>query len=123
MNLFKKIKHSTLKKIMQSSDGRNRAALYCLLQLGFTPTEIRPALMKLNRIKIKTLVDGHRISIFSLYNTVNGVQPSPLAKRLIARSLGLGIDELFPPTTTNPNPSPPVNQPPQTGEGTLHGEA
>ena len=75
---------------------RNKRVLDCLRALEFGAVEIRQALVGLNRIKVKDLARVDGVSAVTIYNTIKGRRTSPKAQELIAQSLGLTVNELFP---------------------------
>ena len=90
-NLF----NITPKGFIQSKKTRNRTALNCLKELGFSLPKIRKALIDLNGINISALADG-RISGPTLYNTLRGVKCNETAQVILAEGLDLTREELFP---------------------------
>lgn len=91
--MFKRIK---LNKIIQREKNRNRAALNCLKELGFSLPDIRSGLIKMNNIKILTLAQNHGVKTTTLYNTVKGLRPNPEAQQISANALDLDVNELYP---------------------------
>lgn len=73
---------------------RNRVAIECLKDLKYHPADIRKALLDLNRIPIRRLVNGGPPSI--VYSTIKGVKKNRLTMELMASELNLAVDELFP---------------------------
>jgi lambda repressor-like predicted transcriptional regulator len=94
MSWFKKIFTPPNKSIQ--GENRNRAALRCLQVLAFGQVEIRKALVELNGVKVKNLARVDGVSAATIYNTIRGRRSSPKAKELLAASLSLGVDDLFP---------------------------
>ena len=84
-----------LNKIIQGENRRNRVALDGLRELGFSMPEIRKALIDLNGINIRRLGNGE-VSVPTLYNTVKGKRVNEAAMSILADSLRLQKDELFP---------------------------
>ena len=99
MTIIRKILNSRLKKIIQDKPHRNRAALACLITLGFPITRIRKALLDLNGITIQGLGNGE-VSYPALYNALRGYRKNGpaviVAKEKLAEPLGLNVKELFP---------------------------
>lgn len=91
--MFKRIK---LYKIIQGEKNRNRAALRCLRQLGFSLPEIRDGLIKMNRIKLHALAEDHEIVSSTLYNTVKGLRINAKSQQISAGALDLSVQELYP---------------------------
>jgi lambda repressor-like predicted transcriptional regulator len=96
MNLFKTINFTKLKGFIQGESNRNRAALNCLKEIGFSMKEIRHALIRLNGINISGLIDGQQLTPPTLYNTLDGKRQNPQAQSIFSDALGLNIKELFP---------------------------
>jgi len=85
-----------LKGIFQSKN-RNRAALECLLDLGFSPINVRKALIALNDVNLNKLVrNGAGVSAPTFYNTIKGTRTNDKAMALVAKSLNLDVGEMFP---------------------------
>jgi len=95
MSWFRKIFNTKVNKNYQE-ENRNRAALECLLALAYGRVEIVKALIDLNRIRVKDLAAKDGISAVTFYNTINGRRTNPKAMELIASSLALSVDDLFP---------------------------
>lgn len=95
MNWLKRIFSTTLNKSIQEKS-RNQAVLECLRALEFGAVEIRQALVGLNRIRVKDLAKIDGISAVTIYNTIKGRRTSPKAQELIAQSLNLSVEDLFP---------------------------
>jgi hypothetical protein len=95
MSWFQKIFNIKLNKSFQE-ENRNRAALECLLALAYGRVEIVKALIDLNRIRVKDLAAKDGISAVTFYNTINGRRTNAKAMELIASSLSLSVDDLFP---------------------------
>ncbi len=74
---------------------RNRGALRCLRQLGFSLPEIRAGLIKMNRIKLYALAKNHEIVSSTLYNTVKGLRINAKSQQISAGALGLNVNELY----------------------------
>jgi hypothetical protein len=47
-------------------------------------------------VKVKNLARVDGVSAATIYNTIRGRRSSPKAKELLAASLSLGVDDLFP---------------------------
>jgi hypothetical protein len=94
MNLFKKPNLTKLNKIIQGESARNRAAVKCLKELGFSTKLVRKSLLDLNEVQIAALADG--VSVPSLYNTLNGERKNEQCMRILSSSVGLGVEDLFP---------------------------
>jgi hypothetical protein len=103
MNIFKRLFHTTPDKSIQA-ENRNKAALECLKALEFGAVEIRQALVGLNRIKVKELARVDGVSAVTIYNTIKGRRTSPKAQELIAQSLNLSVEDLFPGGTDRQGP-------------------
>ena len=73
---------------------RNRAALSVLWDLGFDRGKARKALIDLNEIRLAALANG--ITKPTLYATLYGTTENRKAKEILAGSLGLKIEEMFP---------------------------
>lgn len=95
MNWIKRIFSTTQDKSIQAKS-RNKAALECLRALEFGAVEIRQALVGLNGIRVKELARVDGVSAVTIYNTIKGRRTSPKAQELIAQSLNLSVDDLFP---------------------------
>lgn len=96
MNIFQR-HYTKLRKIIQlRKNSRNRAVLQFLQALDFDAVHIRKALLALNGIKPYSLMNGHEISAANFYNTLHDVRKNPLAKTLVADSLGLKPEDLWP---------------------------
>jgi hypothetical protein len=95
MSWFQKIFNIKLNKSFQE-ENRNRAALECLLALAYGRVEIVKALIDLNRIRVKDLAAKDGVSAVTFYNTINGRRTNAKAMELIASSLSLSVDDLFP---------------------------
>ena len=95
MSWFRKIFNTKVNKNYQE-ENRNRAALECLLALAYGRVEIVKALIDLNRIRVKDLAAKDGISAVTFYNTINGRRTNPKAMELIASSLTLPVEALFP---------------------------
>jgi len=85
-----------LKRYLQARNEPNRKALREIKRLGFSPAEVRRALISINGVNVSALKDGKPISIGTLHNTINGKRDNPEAKEIIAEALGLKVRELFP---------------------------
>jgi len=87
-----------LRKIIQAQKriNRNRGALMCLRQLGFSLPEIRDGLIKMNHIKPLGLARDRGVKATTLYNTIKGLRPNREAQQLSAEALGLDVNELYP---------------------------
>ena len=99
MRFFPKILNNKLNKIIQGEnhrEKRNRLALSALRRIGFSPPEIRKGLIVLNGINVHELAKEEGISSPSLYNTVKGIRENPRAKEILAGTLGLEQEDLFP---------------------------
>ena len=94
MNFLKRTTYTKLNKIIQGESVRNRAMVNCLKELGFPVKLIRKSVLDLNEIQIATLANG--VSVPSLYNTLNGERKNQECMKILASSVGLGVDELFP---------------------------
>ena len=95
MILKRKIKHITRKIFPQEDSGnRNRAILQMAKDLGFSMPEIRAALVRLNRVDVPSLALG--VSVPTLYNTLSGERRNGEARKALAGSLGLRVEELLP---------------------------
>ena len=94
MNLFKKAIYTKLNKIIQGETARNKAAVKCLKELGFPMKRIRKSLLELNEIHIPSLSNG--VSNACVYNTLSGLRKNEKAMRILASSVGLEVEELFP---------------------------
>jgi hypothetical protein len=95
MSWLQKIFNIKLNKSFQE-ENRNRAALECLLALAYGRVEIVKALIDLNRIRVKDLAAKDGVSAVTFYNTINGRRSNSKAMELIASSLSLSVDDLFP---------------------------
>ena len=95
MNLFRPNIHSRLNKIVQAESNRNRVVLLCCLAAGFPIKNTRKSLFVLNEINVRKLGNGE-VSSPSLYNTRNGARGHGRAREILADSLGLETEELFP---------------------------
>lgn len=112
MSWLKRILNNTVKKNIQASTPRNRVALDCMRSLGFGAVESRQALVGLNRLKVKDLAKVDGVSAVTIYSTLAGRRTSPKAMELIAKSLDLGVEELFPAEESGRPPhSPSVREP------------
>ena len=97
MKSFKGLLSSRLLRIIQGNHSRNRAALQCLLTLGYPADRARKSILDLNNVKIPALANG--VSVAVLYQTRNGENKTNTeAKRILASSVGLEVEELFPET-------------------------
>ena len=99
MKIFSKIFNNRLNKIIQAQNDRekmNRAAFEFLSSLGFSLPEIRKALVVLNGVNICELAKEDGISLATMYNTMKGTRESPKAKEILAGTLGLEQEDLFP---------------------------
>jgi hypothetical protein len=106
MNRLKSFFTRRLIKILQQEKHRPRATLLCLQAIGYSLDEIRPSILKLEKISVSSLKNGHPLSVTSIYDTLKGRRNNPLSKELVAEALGLRTSELFPPQEfINPNPS------------------
>jgi len=75
---------------------RNRAALKKLRKLGFLMPDIRRALLRLNRIECKDLVDGEIANSTMTYTLDDKYQKrNKIAVVKISEALGLRPHELF----------------------------
>lgn len=95
MSLFPRFKNTMLSKIIQGQS-RNRATLNFLKALEYPMPEIRGALLKLNGIQVTDLVDGHNISVTTLYAVIAGIRRNQLSRMIVADALGFHVPELFP---------------------------
>jgi hypothetical protein len=95
MNIFKRLFFTCVTKSIQPKN-RNKAAVESLLALEFGIVEIRQALVGLNRIRVKELAKIDGVSAVTIYNTIKGRRTSPKTQELIAQSLNLSVDDLFP---------------------------
>lgn len=73
---------------------RNRAAVRCLKELRYQPEKIRRALLELNGIRIRRLVDGTSASL--VYGTINGAREHRPVMERMASVLDIPVEELFP---------------------------
>jgi hypothetical protein len=73
---------------------RNRAAVHCLKELKFQPEKIRRALLELNGIRIRKLVNGTSASL--VYGTIRGDRKHQPVMDRMAKELDIPVDELFP---------------------------
>ena len=107
MNRLKSFFTRRLIKILMQENHRPRATLLCLQALGYSLDEIRPSILKLEKIRVSSLKNGHPLSVTSIYDTLKGRRNNTLSKELVAEALGLRTTELFPPLQEfiNPNPS------------------
>jgi len=91
-----------LNKIIQAyrQKSRNRLALMCLVELGFPLCDIRPSLLRLNRIKVPSLAKhDSTLNASTLYNTLKGLRRHTESKQACASALGVDVVELFPKST------------------------
>lgn len=81
---------------LKSKSRINRAALRKMRKLGFFMPNIRRALLKLNNIESKELLDGG-ISNTTITHTLDGryKKNNKTAMKNISRALSLRLDELF----------------------------
>lgn len=78
----------------EAAGSRNQAVLECLKGLDFPPARIRRALLELNGVRIKRFVDGRPPSM--VYQTIQGTRKDAEVRQLVARELGLEVQEIFP---------------------------
>lgn len=113
MSWIKRLLNITTDKSIQEKS-RNKAVLECLRALEFGAVEIRQALVGLNRVKVKDLAKIDGVSAVTIYNTIKGRRTSPKAQELIAQSLNLSVEDLFPkevePKTCEPSAPDPQPQ-------------
>ncbi len=86
-------KHITNNKGLQVRN-RNRALLKKMRSLGFTPREIRLALIGANRINLSKL-QTENINLSMLSRTLHGFCKRNDARQIIAGALNLNTEELF----------------------------
>lgn len=79
---------------VQEELGRNRAALHCLRELQFQPGRIRRALIELNGIRIRRLVNGNSPSL--VYSTIKGSRRHSTVMDQLSAELDVPKEELFP---------------------------
>ena len=87
MKLFRKM-------LGQREVPKNRQAFDCLIELGFPRRNVRKALLDLNGIKMKRFVSD-RVSANAVYATLQGLRRNPVVMELVARELGLPVEDLF----------------------------
>ena len=87
---------TTFPHLFKRKNHHNRAALKKLKKLGFPMHKIRRALLELNDLNIILLAD-RKVSGPTIYNTIRGDKTNTKAQSIIAKSLGLKREELFPP--------------------------
>lgn len=96
MNLFKPL--TKVKNILQGQSNRNRAVLHVCRELEFPLPSIRSALVKLNTIELQETA-GDVVSVATLSNALHGRRhkgpQAKVARKLLADSLGLNVEELF----------------------------
>jgi len=97
MDIYKMLSLNILRKKFQRKNNRNRAVLNELIELGFSMPAIRKALIDLNELKVKNIVDGSDVSAVTISRTIKGKNFLGFmeARSLIAKSLNLEIRELF----------------------------
>lgn len=99
MFLLQNIINNKLNKIIQEEKTRNRAALKCLLTLGYPMDKIRKSLLELNNLRLQDLKEKG-VSNPSMYATLKGSRVngkiSTKAKKAIAAPLHLEASELWP---------------------------
>jgi hypothetical protein len=96
--------YTMLANLGQEKHFRNRTTIKFLTAFGYSPPQIRKALVVLEDINMSEIANGKPFSVSTLYNTVKGrhtgeKKPGPLvnlAKQLFAEELGLDVPELFP---------------------------
>jgi len=99
MNLFSRLSSNKLSQIIQLKihKNRNRAAFEMLQSLGFSLPLIRRSLLQLNDIEMSKLAKSNGgISWQSISHAITGVRRSKTAMKLVSKSLGLKVKELFP---------------------------
>ena len=87
---------TTFPHLFKRKNHHNRAALKKLQRLGFPMHKIRRALLELNDLNIILLAD-RKVSGPTIYGTISGDKINIKAQRIIAKSLDLTREELFPP--------------------------
>ena len=92
-------KRSKVHKIIQDRKTRNKnkVAVECLREIGFSDVAIRGGLMKMNGITVPDLLKNNPgLKPPTLYGTLQGRRPNIIAKQVTANALGLDIDEFYP---------------------------
>ncbi len=84
-----------MKYSFQVKRRRNRKALNCLNDLGFSLLEIRRALLYLNGITVTEIANGE-VSQPTITNTVKGIRANPAIQKKITDQLSLQVEEVFP---------------------------
>ncbi len=96
MKLLKRLISIISEKNLQEKDNnRNRVILNISIELGFSLPAIRKALLDLNEIKLKSMIDG-RTSFGTLSRTMKGSLHNAEARIIITEKLNLEVKELFP---------------------------
>lgn len=96
LNILKKINFIRPKPFIQGPIlNRNRTALSGLRALNYPESRIRKALADLNGIDLMKVGNG-AVSTPTIYSTVKGKSDNNKARSILARSLGLKEEELFP---------------------------
>jgi hypothetical protein len=87
-----------LNKFIQGENGRNRAILIYLKKLGYPISDIRKALIVLNKINITELATRPDIMVQAplMHAVVYGRRENKQAREVLAGQLNLTVEEMFP---------------------------
>jgi len=94
MNRLRTLINTKVGNFLQGKTHPNRLALQILRDLGFAMPEIRKALIDLNAVKIRQL--NGAIPKHTFYAVIRGTRQNPVAMEILAQTLNLKVEELFP---------------------------
>ena len=81
---------------LKGKNGRSRFLLHAAREAGYPPAELRKGLLAVHDVRLSTLARNQPFGKDLLYAVRDGKRNNPVAKELLARAVGLSVDEMFP---------------------------